>query len=207
MQPKHAEAKSLFLRHYSDVIVGLNKELLSKRSKSAFTRYWEEKENIREAMAWCGDDHPDLEDELREHCIDAFNKAVVFLAKVTRKQEFESLFCKLAQKFCHDLPRYSACLTAIGMKIVLSCSCTPQIYSRALNRAKSVLTEALEIHSVKTVDDATCAQCFSKLRFCLVREGLCEDGCEESGKTKERWRVMLAACYDDLAGLIQTFSS
>ena len=221
VQPKHAEAKSLFLRHYSDVIVGLNKEFFSKRSKSAVTRYWEEKENIREAMAWCGDDHPDLDDDLREHCIDAFNKAAVFLAKVMRKQEFESLFCKLAKKFRHDLPRYSACLTAIGMKIVLGCTCTPQICSRALNRGKSVLTEAFEIQSLVTVDDATRAHCLSKLGFCLVREGLCEDGfgyldqalalrkkhCEESGKTKERSRVMLAACYNDLAGLIQTFSS
>ena len=215
VQPRHAEAKSLFLRHYSDVIVNLSKEFLTKDSKSAVKRYRDEKDNIREAMDWCGNDHPELAEDLRVRCIDAFNKAAVFLANVMRKQEFESLFCKLAYQCRHDLERHSACLTAIGTNIVLSCTCTPWICLTAWYRAKNVLSQADDIQqSLETVDDATRAECLSKLGFCRVREGHEKQGFEclsqaltlrtnrweQSSKDKDK--VMLAACHNDLAGLV-----
>ena len=211
---KHKEAKSVFVRHHSDLAVTLCEQFFSKESKSAIKRYREEKENIREAMRWCGDDRPEFDQEVREQCIDAFIKSAVFLAKMMRKQEFESLFCKLSRQCRYDMYLYSACLTYMGMKIVLSCTCTPHICPRALWRAKKILSCANEIQSNHTpVDEASRAQCLSKLGFCLVREGSCEDGyellddalalrqkqMEQSKENKEK--VMLAACFNDLAGL------
>ena len=213
LKPEHKEAKSVFIRHYSDLVVALSKTFLTKDSKSAIERYGAEKENIREAMAWCGDDHPELDKTVRERCIAAFNKSAVFLAKVMRKQEFESLFCKLAYRCRYDMHLYSACLTNIGMKIVLSCTCTPHICSIALYRAKSFLSYANDIQSkYKDVNEATRAQCLSKLGFYRVCEGRVVEGyehldeafklrrerAEKSKKTKHK--VMLAACFNDLAG-------
>ena len=169
LMPQHTEAKSIFIRHYSDLAVTLCKQFLSQESKSAIDHYRNEKENIREAMAWCGDYHPELEEKTREHCIRSFNKSAGFLAKMLRKQEFESLFCKLAYRCRYDMCLASACLTNIGMKIVLSCTCTPHICARAWYRAKCFLSRANDIQSRLTVtDDATRAQCLSKLGFCLV---------------------------------------
>ena len=214
-KPRHAEVKALFLGHYSDLVVNLNKEFLTKDSKSAVERYRDEKENIKEAMVWCGNDHPELAEDLKEKCIDAFNKAAVFLAKVMRKQEFESLFCKLAHQCRHDVERHSACLTSIGMKEVLSCTCKTRICHTAWHRAKSVLSEANDFQeSLESVDDATRAQCLSKLGFCWVREGYHDLGfnCLDQAlalrtnrwkqSCKDKDKVMLAACHNDLAGLV-----
>ena len=213
VKPKHKDAKSVFILYYSDLAVTLCEEFLSNRSKSAIERYRDEKENIREAMTWCGDDHPELDQTTREQCIDAFSKSAVFLAKMMRKQEFESLFCKLARQCRYDIKLYSACLTSMGMKVVLSCTCTPYICPRALFRAKKILSHANQFQSTHTaVDDASRAHCLSKLGFCFVREGSCEDGyallndalelrrkqAESSSENKEK--VMLAACFNDLAG-------
>ena len=215
VQSRHVEAKSLFLHHYSDLVVNLSKDFLTKDSQSAVKRYRDEKDNIKEAMVWCGNDHPELAEDLREKCIDAFNKAAVFLANVMRKQEFESLFCKLAYQCRHDLKRHSACLTAIGTNIVLSFTCTPWICFTAWYRAKCVLSQANDIQeSVETVDDATRAECLSKLGLCRVGEGHEIQGFECLNQalalrttrweqsSKEKDRVMLAACHNDLAGLV-----
>ena len=215
LKPGHTEAKSVFIRHYSALAVTLYKTFLSKDCKSAIDQYILEKNNIREAMAWCGDDHPDLDQTLREHCIQAFNKSAVFLAKVMHKQEFRSLFDKFAHR-CHMQLR-SACLTNIGMKVVLSCTCTPHICQRALNQAKETLTQANKIQSTaKDFSDATRAQCLSKLGFCCVCEGRVSEGFEyidialklrkdrakaEFEKSKDQ--VMMAACLNDLAGFWQ----
>ena len=217
LKPKHEEAKTSFIRHYSDLVVALSRTFLSPNSKAAVEQYRNEKENIKEAMAWCEDDRPDLDQNLTEYCIDAFIKAAVFLAKVMRKQEFLSLFCKFSHQCRYDLQRHSACLTVIGIKIVLSCMCTPHICSRAWYRAKGVLSRANEIQtSLKTVDDAIRAQCLSKLGFCLVREGRAEEGfgCIDQAlilrrklykqSTKDEDEVMLAACHNDLAGLVSS---
>ena len=123
-------------------------------------------------MTWCGDDHRELDQTTREHCIRCFNKSAVFLAKMMRKQEFESLFCKLSYSCRYHMDLYSACLTNMGMKIVLSCACAPHICVRALHRAKCFLSYANDILSRLTaVDDAARTQCLSKLGFCLIREG------------------------------------
>ena len=143
LKSDHIDAKSTFIRHYSDLAVTLCETFLSKDYKLAIDQYRSEKDNIREAMAWCGDDHPELDQTFREQCIDAFNEAAGFLAKVMRKQEFQSLFCKLAYQCRSHLHLYSACLTNIGMKIVLSCTCTPHICPRALYQAREMLTQQL----------------------------------------------------------------
>ena len=164
-------------------------------------------------MAWCGDDHPELDQTFREQCIEAFNEAAVFLAKVMRKQEFQSLFCKLAYRCRSHLHLYSACLTNIGMKIVLSCTCNPHICPRALYQAREILTQANDIHSTLTdVEDNTRSLCMSKFGFCYVREGRVYEGYEYLDiALKLRWdrvqklnrdkdHVMLAACFNDIAG-------
>lgn len=212
LKPEHNEMKSVFLHHYSDLAVTLYKTFLSNNSKSAIKDYRAEKDNIREAIAWCGDDHHELEQTLREKCINAFNKAAVFLAKMMRKQEFESLFCNLARRCRYDMPLYSACLTHIGMKIVLGCTCSPFICSRALYRAKSFLSNANDIQSKHNdSNEGNRAQCLSKLGFCCVREGRVEEGYELLEKAlklrrdraeksnKSRDKVKLAACFNDLA--------
>ena len=213
LKSDHIDAKSTFIRHYSDLAVTLCETFLSKDCKLAIDQYRSEKDNIREAMAWCGDDHPELDQTFREQCIEAFNEAAVFLAKVMRKQEFQSLFCKLAYRCRSHLRLYSACLTNIGMKIVLSCTCTPHICPRALYQAREILTQANDIHSTLTdVEDNTRSQCMSKFGFCSVREGRVDegygyldialklrwDGVEKLNRTKDH--VMLAACFSDIAG-------
>ena len=211
--PQHTAAKSVFIRHYSDLTTTLCKQFLSRNSKSAIEHYRKEKENIREAMTWCGDDHPELEQTTREHCIHCFNKSAVFLAKVMRKQEFESLFCKLSYRCRYDKHLYSACLTNMGMKIVLSCTCSPHICPIALHRAKFLLSLANEIQSsLAPFDYATRAQCLSKLAFCFVREGHFDNGYDlldqaltltkehTKHSVKKKDKVMLAACHNDLAG-------
>ena len=213
LKPDHIDAKSTFIRHYSDLAVTLGETFLSKDCNSAINQYISEKDNIREAMAWCGDDHPELEQTFREQCIEAFNEAAVFLAKVMRKQEFQSLFRKLAYRCRSHLRLYSACLTNIGMKIVLSCTCTPHICPRALYQARETLTQANDIHSTLTdVEDNTRSQCMSKFGFCYVREGRVDEGygyldialklrwdrVEKLNRTKDH--VMLAACFNDIAG-------
>ena len=210
--PEHKEAKSVFLRHYSNLIVSLCKKFLSADKKSAINRYRSEKDNIREAMAWCGD-HPELDQTVREHCVAAFNDAAVFLAKMMRKQEFVSLFCKFAYRCQRDRHLLSACLTNIGVKIVLSCTCRPYICPRALYQAKRFLARAKQIHSELTnVNEAIRAHCLSKLGFCCVREGHFGEGYDylneaialrtkrekKSDETKDK--VMLGACYNDIAG-------
>ena len=213
LKPDHIDAKSTFIRHYSDLAVTIGETFLSKDCKSAINQYRSEKDNIREAMAWCGDDHPELDQTFREQCIEAFNEAAVFLAKVMRKQEFQSLFRKLAYRCRSHLRLYSACLTNIGMKIVLSCTCTPHICPRALYQAREILTQANDIHSLLTdVKDSTRAQCMSKFGFCYVREGRVDEGygyldialklrwdrVEKLNRNKDH--VMLAACFNDVAG-------
>ena len=213
LKSDHIDAKSTFIRHYSELAVTLCEAFFSKDCKSAINQYRSEEDNIREAMAWCGDDHPELDRTFREQCIERFNEAAVFLAKVMRKQEFQSLFCKLAYRCSSDLHLYSACLTNIGMKIVLSCTCTPHICPRALYQAKEILTQANDIHSTLTdVKETTRAQCMSKFGFCYVREGRVDEGyeyleialklrrdrVEKLNKIKDH--VMLAACFNDVAG-------
>ncbi|XP_066021739.1 uncharacterized protein [Pocillopora verrucosa] len=209
--PEHKEAKSVFLRHYSNLIVSLCKKFLSADKKSAINRYRSEKDNIREAMVLCGD-HPELEQTVREHCVAAFNDAAVFLAKMMRKQEFVSLFCKFAYRCQRDRHLLSACLTNIGVKIVLSCTCRPYICPRALYQAKRFLARAKQIHSELTnVNEAIRAHCLSKLGFCCVREGHFGEGYDylneaialrtkrekKSDETKDK--VMLGACFNDIA--------
>ena len=216
LKPQHTAAKSVFIRHYSALTTTLWKQFLTRDSKSAIEHYRNEKENIREAMTWCGDDHPELDQTTREHCIRCFNKSAVFLAKMMRKQEFESLFCKLSYRCRYDMHLYTACLTNMGMKIVFSCTCTPHICPIALHRAKSLLSYANSIQSSLTaVDDATRAQCLSKLGFSLVREGHFESGYDllnqalalrikpKKQPKKDRDKVMLAACHNDLAGPVE----
>ena len=212
---QYPNAKWVFTQHYSDLALTLCEQFLSQNSKSAIERYRNEKENIREAMTWCGDDHPELHQTTREHCIRCFNKSAVFLAKMMRMQEFESLFCKLSYRCVNDLHLYSACLTNIGLKIVVSCMCTPCICPRSLYRAKDFLSRANEIQSRLTVfDDATRAHCMCKLGFCFVREGYCDTGYyllnralelrreRTKHSTKNQDKVMLAACLNDLAGSV-----
>ena len=132
------------------------------------------------------------------------------------KQEFQLLFYKLARRCPFHMQLRSACLTNIGMKVVLSCTCTPHICQRALNQAKEILTQANQIQSTaKDVSDATRAQCLSKLGFCCVCEGrvsegneyikialkLREDRAKEFKKGEDQ--VMVAACFNDSAGLWQ----
>ena len=213
LKSDHIDAKSTFIRHYSDFAVTLCETFLSKDCKSAIDQYRSEKDNIREAMAWCGDDHPELDQTFREQCIEAFNEAAVFLSKVMRKQEFQLLFWKLAYRCRSHLRLYSACLTNIGMEIVLSCTCTPHICARALYQARETLTQANEIHSTLTdVEDNTRSQCMSKFGFCYVLEGRVDEGygyldialklrwdrVEKLNRTKDQ--VMLAACFNDIAG-------
>ena len=214
-QSTHKQAKLTFIRHYSDVVIALSKKFLSRESKCAIDEYRSERENIKEATGWCEVEHHDLPSEATDYCIDAFIKAAVFLAKVMRRQEFESLFCKLSQNYRHDSKRHSACLTAVGTKIVLSCTCTPHICCRAWYRAKRVLSRANKIQLVKRVDDATRAQCLSKLGFILVREGLFTEGFgyldQALALRNKRWeqskedmdKVMIGACRNDIAGLVQ----
>ena len=214
-QSTHKQAKLTFIRHYSNVVINLSKKFFSRESKCAIDEYKSERDNIKEATAWCEAEHPDRPSKETEYCIDAFIKAAVFLAKVMRKQEFESLFCKLSHHYRHDSKRHSACLTAVGTKIVLSCTCTPHICCRAWYRAKMVLSGANDIQLVETVDDATRAQCLSKLGFILVREGLYTKGFEYLNQAlalrNKRWeqseedmdKVMIGACQNDLAGLVQ----
>jgi len=220
LMPQHKEAKLVFIRHYSDLAITLCEQFLSQDSKSAIERYRNEKENIREAMTWCGDDHPELDQTTREHCIRCFTKSAVFLAKMMRKQEFESLFSKVSYRCRYDMHLYSACLTSIGMKIVLGCACTPHICVRALYRAKCFLSRADEIQSSLTaIDDATRAQCLSKLGFCFVREGYAETGYgllnqalklrkeRSEYSMKDEDKVLLAACHNDLAGSVEDIIS
>ena len=212
---QYTDAKRVFTRHYSDLAVTLCDQFLSQDSKFAIEHYRNEKENIREAMTWCGDDHPELDQTTREHCIRCFNKSAVFLAKMMRKQEFESLFCKLSFRCSDNLHLYSACLTNIGIKIVLSCMCTPCICPRALYRAKYFLSRANAIQSeLDAFDDATRAHCLCKLGFCYVREGYFVSGYEllnqalelrkecTKHSTKKQEQVMLAACLNDVAGSV-----
>ena len=78
-----------------------------------------------------------------------------------------------------------------------------------------VLSRANEIQLVETVDDATRAQCVSKLGFILVREGRYTEGFEYLNQAvtlrHKRWKqsgedmdkVMIGACLNDCAGLVQ----
>ena len=213
LKSDHIDAKSTFIRHYSDLAVTLCETFLSKDCKLAIDQYRSEKDNIREAMAWCGDDHPELDPTFREQCIDAFNEAAGFLAEVMRKLEFQLLFYKLAYQCRSNLHLYSACLTNIGMKTVLSCTCTPHICRRAMYQTREILARAIDIQSMlMDVKDTTRAQCMSKFGFCYVREGRVDEGYEylEIALKLRRDRVeklnrikdhvMLAACFNDVAG-------
>jgi len=100
------------------------------------------------------------------------------------------------------------------MNIILSCTCTPRIGPIALHRAKCLLSRAYEIQSLVAVDNATRAQCLSKLALCFVREGHVESGYDLINRAltlgKERTehsmknedKVILAALRDDLAGSV-----
>jgi len=77
------------------------------------------------------------------------------------------------------------------------------------------LSRANEIQSsLAAFDDATRAQCLSKLAFCFVREGHVDSGYDLLNQAltlrkqrtkhsmKDKDKVMFAACYNDLAGSV-----
>ena len=100
------------------------------------------------------------------------------------------------------------------------CACAPHICVRALRRAKCFLSRVNDIQlGLAEFDDATRAQCLSKLGFCLVREGYFVHGYDllnqaltlRIERTKHSMededKVMLAACHNDLAGSVEEFIS
>ena len=95
--------------------------------------------------------------------------------------------------------------------------CTPCICPRTLYRAKYFLSRANGIQSeLEAFDNAIRAHCLCKLGFCYVREGYFASGYDLLSKalelrkectkhsTRNQEEVMLAACLNDVAGLVYT---
>lgn len=197
------KARERFVEHYLALITELHRGFLSKgHMQQNLCRYFAEEQYIIQAIWWAAKGGT----ALATRCVEILNNAVIFLAKVMKRSEFEEVYELVLSAFQGDLRLVADCLTCVGIKQIYSCEC-----HRACNvtseRGYRVLQRALEIYDqLNLTEGELVLQCYSKVARCMAKNGnpsraleLSARALEAREKKGEEEPLKYAACCNDRA--------
>ena len=203
------KAQGRFIEHYLALITELHRGFLRKgHMQQSLCRYFAEEQHIIQAICWAAQ----AGTAPATRCAEILNNAVIFLAKVMKRSEFEDVYELVLSAFQGDLRLAADCLTCVGIKQIYSCEC-----HRACNvtseRGYRVLQRALEIYEqLNLTEGELVLQCYSKIARCMAKNGNPSRGLELSAraleareKKREEEPLKYAACCNDRAGLTHLF--
>ena len=198
------EARGRFVQHYLGLVSELHRNFLCKDVlKETICRYWREEQHIIQAIVWALQSGSSLSTS----CVQVLNNAVVFLAKVMKRQDFEDIYHAVIAAFKGDAQVMADCLTCVGIKLIYCCECH-RTCSVVSERSYNVLQKALELYGQMNVKDGELlAQCYSKIARCMAKNGtptkaleLSEQALQMREKMREKEPFKYAACCHDRAG-------
>lgn len=203
----YSQAQERFIEYYLYLISELHQEFLCKGNlETSLDRFWTEEQNIVQAIWWAAAREGTT---LPARCAEILNKAVIFLAKVMKKAQFEEIYEVVLSATKGDLRLVADCLTCVGIKHIYSCECHRSC-SVVTESAYRVLTRALEIYEkLNLTEGELVAQCYSKIARCVAKNGNPSRALELSAKAlaiREQRRLdeplKYAACCNDRAGSV-----
>ena len=198
------EARERFVQHYLRLVSELHRNFLCKDVlKETICRYWREEQHIIQAIVWALQSGSSLSTS----CVQVLNNAVVFLAKVMKRQDFEDIYHAVIAAFKGDAQVMADCLTCVGIKLIYCCECH-RTCSVVSETSYNVLQKALELYRQMNVKDGELlAQCYSKIARCMAKNGtrtkaleLSEQALQMREKMREKEPFKYAACCHDRAG-------
>ena len=198
------EARERFVQHYLGLVSELHRNFLCKDVlKETICRYWREEQHIIQAMFWALQSGSSLSTS----CVQVLNNAVVFLAKVMKRQDFEDIHHAVIAAFKGDTQVMADCLTCVGIKLIYCCECH-RTCSVVSETSYNVLQKALELYGqINVKDGELLAQCYSKIARCMAKNGtptkaleLSEQALQMREKMREKEPFKYAACCQDRAG-------
>ena len=205
-------AREKFIEHYLTLITELHQGFLRKgHLKKNLCHYFAEEQHIIQAIWWAAKSGAGL----ATRCAEILNNAVIFLAKVMKRSEFEEVYEVVLSAFQGDLRLVADCLTCVGIKQIYSCECH-RACSVTSERGYRVLQRALEIYEqLNLTEGEMVIQCYSKIARCMAKNGnptraleLSARALEAREKKREEEPLKFAACCNDRAGLtLLTFLS
>lgn len=199
------QAKESFVNHYLALITELHKRFLGKHTlRESLCSYWEEEQHIIQAILWA----TEIDAKMAARCAQVLNDAVVFLAKVMKKRDFEAVYMVLLQANRTDPRLLADCLTCVGIKLIYSCECH-RACSVVSEESYQVLQKALQMYKQLGVTEGELvAQCYSKLARCMAKNGdptaaleLSDKALQIREKAKEQAPFKYAGCCNDKAGM------
>ena len=202
----YKKARQRFIEHYLNLITDLHRRFLCKGGlNKTLCHYWMEEQHILQAIWWAVTSGNTT---LSTSCAEILNEAVIFLAKVMKKDEFEHVYEVVLNDIKGDLRLVADCLTCVGIKQVFSCE-FHRVCSTVSKRGYRVLQRALEIYEeLNLTDGELVAQCYSKIGRCMAKNGNPTRAFELSEKALEIWEkkreeepLKYAACCNDRAGI------
>ena len=198
------EARDRFVQHYLELVSELHRNFLCKDVlKETICRYWREEQHIIQAIVWALQSGSSLSTS----CVQVLNNAVVFLAKVMKRQDFEDIYHAVIAAFKGDTQVMADCLTCVGIKLIYCCECH-RTCSVVSETSYNVLQKALELYGqINVKDGELLAQCYSKIARCMAKNGtptkaleLSEQALQMREKMREKEPFKYAACCHDRAG-------
>ena len=198
------KARERFVQHYLGLVSELHRNFLCKDVlKETICRYWREEQHIIQAIVWALQSGSSLSTS----CVQVINDAVVFLAKVMKRQDFEDIYHAVIAAFKGDTQVMADCLTCVGIKLIYCCECH-RTCSVVSETSYNVLQKALELYRQMNVKDGELlAQCYSKIARCMAKNGtrttaleLSEQALQMREKMREKEPFKYAACCHDRAG-------
>ena len=203
----YSQARERFTEHYLNLITELHRRFLCKDDlKNTLCHYWLEEQNIVQAIWWAA---TSAGTSLPTRCAQILNEAVIFLAKVMKRAEFEQVYEAVLNACKGDLRLVADCLTCVGIKQIYTCECH-WACSTVSERGYRVLQRALEIYEqLNLTEGELVAQCYSKIGRCMAKNGnptraleLSEKALEMREKRREEEPLKYAACCNDRAGMV-----
>lgn len=201
----YKSARNMFVEHYLRLITELHRGFLCKGElKKTLCHYWSEEQHIIQAIWWAAKSGT----AVATRCAKILNEAVIFLAKVMKRSEFEKVYEVVLKASKGDSQLVADCLTCVGIKLIYSCECH-RTCNAVSERCYRVLQRALEIYEQLDLREGELvAQCYSKIGRCMAKNGNPTRALELSGKAlefREKKRdeepLKYAACCNDRAGL------
>ena len=204
-------ARERFIEHYLSLVTKFHRGFLCKDdSKKTLCLYFAEEHHIIQAIWWAAESGT----ALATRCAQILNQAVILLAKVMKKSEFEKVYEVILNVCQGDLRLVADCLTCVGIKQIYSCECH-RACSVVSDRGYRVLQRALKIYEqLNLTEGELVAQCYSKIARCMAKNGNPTSALELNAKALEIWEkkreeepLKYAACCNDRAGLTSLTSS
>lgn len=205
------QARERFVEHYLSLITELQRRFLSKgASKETICHYWKEEQHIIQAIFWALKNGSTLS----TRCAKVLNNAVVFLAKVMKRRDFENVYSAALAANNGDLRVMVDCLTCVGIKLIFCCECH-RTCSVVSEKCYKVLQKALGLYEQLNVQEGELvAQCYSKVARCMAKNGCPTTALELSSKalgirekTREKEPFKYAACCNDRAVVLSSLQN